>query len=73
MSRSRNDLSRQWKVGDGGLPAGLGRSATLVRLNSWGGLVATRTLLRSYMQVDAETVRQVVLHPTQRLVSRQSS
>ena len=35
-----------------------------------GGWRDTETLLRSYMQVDAETVRQVVLHPTQRLVSR---
>ena len=33
-------------------------------------LSATRTLLRSYQQPDAETVRQVVLHPTQRIVSR---
>lgn len=30
----------------------------------------TETLLRSHLQVDAETVRQVVLHPTQRMVSR---
>jgi hypothetical protein len=26
--------------------------------------------LRSYQQLDAETVRQVVLHPTQQIVSR---
>ena len=35
-----------------------------------GGWRDTETLLRSYLQVDAETVRQVVLHPTQRMVSR---
>jgi hypothetical protein len=28
------------------------------------------TVLASYQQADAETVRQVVLHPTQRIVSR---
>jgi hypothetical protein len=35
-----------------------------------GGWRDTQTLLNSYQQVDAETVRQVVLHPTQRIVSR---
>jgi len=35
-----------------------------------GGWRDTETLLTSYQQVDAETVRQVVLHPTQRVVSR---
>jgi integrase len=35
-----------------------------------GGWRDTQTLLDSYQQVDAETVRQVVLHPTQRIVSR---
>ena len=35
-----------------------------------GGWRDTQTLLTSYQQVDAETVRQVVLHPTQRVVSR---
>ena len=35
-----------------------------------GGWRETQTLLTSYQQVDAETVRQVVLHPTQRVVSR---
>jgi len=30
----------------------------------------TQTLLTSYQQVDAETVRQVVLHPSQQVVSR---
>jgi len=35
-----------------------------------GGWRTERTVLSSYQQVDAETVRQVVLHPTQRIVSR---
>ena len=35
-----------------------------------GGWRTERTMLSSYQQVDAETVRQVVLHPTQRIVSR---
>ncbi len=35
-----------------------------------GGWKNEETLLRSYQQPDAETVRQVVLHPTQRIVSR---
>ncbi len=35
-----------------------------------GGWKNEETLLRSYQQPDAETVRQVVLHPTQRLITR---
>ena len=35
-----------------------------------GGWRDEGTLLKSYQQADAETVRQVVLHPTQRIVSR---
>src|SRR2546426_11163922 len=35
-----------------------------------GGWRSERTVLSSYQQADAETVRQVVLHPTQRIVSR---
>jgi len=35
-----------------------------------GGWKDEGTMLRSYQQADAETVRQVVLHPTQRIVSR---
>ncbi len=35
-----------------------------------GGWRTERTMLSSYQQVDAETVRQVVLHPTRRIVSR---
>lgn len=35
-----------------------------------GGWKTERTVLASYQQVDAETVKQVVLHPTQRIVSR---
>jgi hypothetical protein len=35
-----------------------------------GGWGDKGTLLKSYEQADAETVGQVVLHPTQRLVSR---
>ena len=35
-----------------------------------GGWRDEQTMLRSYQHADAETVRQVVLHPTQRLVSR---
>ncbi|MDH3292252.1 MAG: site-specific integrase, partial [Gemmatimonadota bacterium] len=35
-----------------------------------GGWRDTETLLKSYLQTDAETVRQIVLHPTQRLASR---
>ena len=35
-----------------------------------GGWKNEEILLRSYQQPDAETVRQVVLHPTQRIVSR---
>ncbi len=35
-----------------------------------GGWRTERTVLSSYQQADAETVRQVVLHPTQRIVSR---
>jgi hypothetical protein len=34
-----------------------------------GGWRDERTNLTSYQQVDAATVKQVVLHPTQRLVS----
>ncbi len=34
-----------------------------------GGWKNEETLLRSYQQPDAETVRRVVLHPTQRIVS----
>ena len=35
-----------------------------------GGWRDEQTMLRSYQHADAETVRRVVLHPTQRLVSR---
>lgn len=35
-----------------------------------GGWRNEETLLRSYQQPDAEMVRQVVLHPTHRIVSR---
>ena len=35
-----------------------------------GGWKNEETLWRSYQQPDAETVRQVVLHPTQRIVNR---
>ncbi len=35
-----------------------------------GGWKIEETLLRSYQEPDAETVRRVVLHPTQRIVSR---
>ncbi len=35
-----------------------------------GGWKDEGTLLKSYQQADPETVRQVVLHPTQRIVSR---
>jgi len=35
-----------------------------------GGWRTERTVLTSYQQADAETVRQVVLHPTQRVMSR---
>jgi integrase len=35
-----------------------------------GGWRTERTVLSSYQQADAETVRQVVLHPTHRVVSR---
>src|SRR5712691_11385765 len=35
-----------------------------------GGWRTERTVLSSYQQADAETVRQVVLHPTQRILSR---
>ncbi len=35
-----------------------------------GGWRDEQTVLRAYQQADAETVRQVVLHPTQRVVSR---
>jgi hypothetical protein len=34
-----------------------------------GGWKNEETLLRSYQQPDAETVKRVVLHPTQRIVS----
>jgi hypothetical protein len=34
-----------------------------------GGWRDERTILTSYQQVDAATVKQVVPHPTQRLVS----
>ena len=33
-----------------------------------GGWKNEETLLRSYQQPDAETVKRVVLHPTQRIV-----
>jgi len=36
-----------------------------------GGWKNEETLLRSYQQPDAETVKRVVLHPTHRIVSRQ--
>ena len=35
-----------------------------------GGWRDEHTVLASYLQTDPETVRQVVLHPTQRVVSR---
>ena len=35
-----------------------------------GGWRDEQTMLRSYQHADADTVRQVVLHPTQRLASR---
>ena len=35
-----------------------------------GGWKNEETLLRSYQLPDAETVKRVVLHPTQRIVSR---
>ena len=35
-----------------------------------GGWKDEATMLKSYQQADPETVRQVVLHPTQRIVSR---
>ena len=35
-----------------------------------GGWKDEGTLLKSYQQADPDTVRQVVLHPTQRIVSR---
>ncbi len=35
-----------------------------------GGWRDEQTMLKSYQYADAETVRRVVLHPTQRLVSR---
>jgi hypothetical protein len=35
-----------------------------------GGWRTERTVLSSYQQADAEKVRQVVLHPPQRIVSR---
>jgi|SRR5579859_4127503 len=35
-----------------------------------GGWRDTATLLESYQQTDPETIRQVVLHPTQRIMSR---
>ena len=35
-----------------------------------GGWRTERTVLSSHQQADAETVRQVVLHPTHRMVSR---
>ena len=35
-----------------------------------GGWRDEGTMLKSYQQADAETIRQVVLHPTQRIVSR---
>ena len=38
-----------------------------------GGWRDTETLLKSYQQVDAETVRQVVLNPTHRMASRSTS
>ena len=34
-----------------------------------GGWKNDETLLRSYQQPDAETVKRVVLHPTQRIMS----
>jgi integrase len=36
-----------------------------------GGWRTERTMLSSYQQADAETVRQVVLHPTQRVMTAQ--
>jgi len=33
-------------------------------------LKAQEVLVRSYQQVDAETIENVVLHPTHRMVSR---
>ncbi len=35
-----------------------------------GGWRDEQTMLRSYQRADADTVRQVVLHPTQRLAIR---
>ena len=57
-----HSIRRKWATERKGYPVGDVAAA--------GGWRDTQTLLTSYQQVDAETVRQVVLHPTQRVVSR---
>jgi len=57
-----HSIRRKWATERKGYPVGDVAAA--------GGWRDTQTLLNSYHQVDAETVRQVVLHPTQRIVSR---
>ncbi len=55
-------LRRKWATERKGYP--------IKDLAAAGGWRDDKTLLTSYLQADAETVRQVVLHPTQRLVSQ---
>jgi integrase len=55
-------LRRKWATERKGYP--------IKDLAAAGGWRDDKTLLASYLQADAETVRRVVLHPTQRLVSQ---
>src|SRR2546425_2433573 len=57
-----HSIRRKWATERKGYPVGDVAAA--------GGWRDTQTLLTSYQQVDAETVRQVALPPTQRVVSR---
>ncbi len=57
-----HSLRRKWATERKGYPI---KDVTFA-----GGWRTERTVLSSYQQADAETVRQVVLHPTHRVGSR---
>jgi integrase len=57
-----HSLHRNWATEQKGYPI---KDVALA-----GGWRTERTVLSSYQQADAETVRQVVLHPTRRVVRR---
>jgi hypothetical protein len=61
-SRQHGGIRRKWATERKGYP--------VKDVAAAGGWRDEGTMLKSYQQADPETVRQVVLHPTQRIVSR---